>query len=78
MSRRRNLIIRSDQFNFSAQELTDEADAEGDVGEFRLHGGAIVERECRPGPGMRSHRSLRPLMRMPHSVAVAIVDESLE
>src|SRR6185503_6504852 len=76
--RRPNLIIGSDQFNFSAEQLSDEPDAEGNVCPLRFGSGAIVERESGPRPRMRSGRTVHSLVRMPDTVAIAIIDEAIE
>src|SRR5205823_9066183 len=72
VSRRPNPIIRSDQFNFSAEKLADQSDSEGNVGELWFSGAAVIERKHRPCPGIRRRRPIQSFMRMPDAVAIAI------
>src|SRR3954471_11610156 len=77
MRRRRAPIIGLDQLDFSAENFSDESDAEGDISPARLGPCAIVDRKHRPSPRVRRRRAIRSLVRVPDSVAIAIVDESL-
>src|SRR6266478_2313146 len=77
LRRRPNLIIRSDQLNFSAEKFSDESDAEGDIGPFRFRAGAVVERKRGPRPRIRGRRPISSFVGMPDAAAVAIVDEPL-
>src|SRR2546423_2050459 len=78
LSRRCDLIIGSNQFNFPAEKLSDETDAKGYISPLRFRANPVIERKCRPRPGVRSGRALQSFVRMPNSRAVAVVDEPLK
>src|SRR4051812_26268425 len=76
-SRRFGIVIPSNQFNFSAEQFTYEADPKRDVGPFGLGASCIIEGKGRPCPRIYGGWAIRPFVRMPDTTAVAIVDKAL-